>query len=151
MPGYGVTADGRVFKLVRTFKYDRRVPYEMKPRLDKDGYLIIGKMAKVHRLVAEAYIPNPDGKPHVAHNNGNPADNRVGNLRWATPAENHRDKRAHGTLLHGDTAPMAKLSSGQVVFFRSMAKAGVSHAELAKIAPVCRSVLSRAIRGETWK
>lgn len=123
----------------------------MTARPDKDGYQVTGKTLKVHRLVADAFIPNPDGKPQVAHNNGIRSDNRAANLRWATPSENLADRIAHGTHLQGDTCPASKLTSGQVVFYRNLAAAGFSHTELAKVAPVCRSVLSRAIRKETWK
>jgi len=52
-----------------------------------------GKDVLLHRVVAKAFVPNPDNKPYVDHINGLETDNRPANLRWATQSENQHNKR----------------------------------------------------------
>lgn len=97
-PDYAATADGRVFR-VTPYPFGRKVPFEMKPRQDSDGYQIIGRGLKVHRLVLEAFAGHaPDGAPEADHINRCRADNRIENLRWASVSLNRTNSAPRGAL-----------------------------------------------------
>jgi hypothetical protein len=64
-----------------------------KPQINRDGYKTINinsikKLFKVHRLVAHAFIPNPENKPCIDHIDNDRTNNRVENLRWCSFSEN---------------------------------------------------------------
>lgn len=102
---YQISNHGRVKSLER-FVYckSKTNPNRIKECIrktgsDKDGYHIVSLkksqktyIRKIHRLVATAFIPNPDHKEEVNHINGDKQDNRIDNLEWATTKENSRHR-----------------------------------------------------------
>src|SRR3990167_1365701 len=80
---------------------------------------------KIHRLVAEAFIPNPLNLPEVNHKNGNKGDNRIENLEWCTRAENLAHGRivspmANRKIKRGTQSPHAKLTEAKVLEIRKI-------------------------------
>ena len=70
--------------------------------------------ALVHRLVAQAFIPNPESKPQVNHDNGVKADCSLGNLEWNTSKENNEHAMTTGLTLPGSNAYKGKVAIGTV-------------------------------------
>lgn len=149
----------------------------MKPYMNQYGYMKVKLRIKgeqtgysVHRLVAQAFITNPDDKPQVNHINENKTDNRVSNLEWVTIREN----AVHGTRIQRITAntdyvkrvantdyvliarKQAKavtathLRSGEVLYFPSMREAQRNGFNSSAVSKCCKG--ERAYhKGYVWE
>jgi hypothetical protein len=131
----------------------------MKPQTSKDGYKKINLRRdnktfsfKTHRLVAKAFILNPDNLPEVNHIDGNKINNHVSNLEWIThaknmihAAENKLAKGANGIKNYG-----AKLTDSQVLEIRTL-KGTMYPKEICAIYGIKQSTICKILQGKLWK
>ena len=149
---YQISNYGRV----KSFKQKHRI---LTPSLDNQGYLRYGlklrgkeKRFTAHRLVAEAFLPNPDNKSDVNHIDGIKWNSCVSNLEWVTRSENI--KHAHDTGLnvapHAENHPCAKLTNEQAVYVRENPD-GLTIHQLATKFGISTRGISGIQRGETYR
>lgn len=154
-PDYQVSDVGEVRGFRKNWGRKSVDPVLLKQRRDSQGYLYVGlfppegkkKYLKVHRIVAMAFIPNPQGLPQVAHNDGDQLNNRLGNLRWTDKWGNAADRKKHGHCIDGARNPKAKLTAQDVAHIRASSESGPI---LAARFGVTRHTINNAKRGVTW-
>ncbi len=113
---YQVSNKGNVKSLLGRFK--NRPEIIMKPDTGKLGHKRVllshpvRKKLLVHRLVAEAFIPNIDNKPQINHIDNNPENNNIDNLKWCTASENLQHAQNQGRLF--DAQSKGGVSQGAI-------------------------------------
>lgn len=147
---YEVSTRGQVRSLTRVDRLGRlRVGIMLTPTglhhlhvtLSKEGRK---RQPTVHRLVAEAFIPNPEKLPMVLHWDDDPSNNRVENLRWGTSGVNRADAVRNGIRDGGS------LSEADVVEIRTRLTSGESQRTIATDYGVDQSNISHIARGRIW-
>lgn len=141
----------------------------LRPSRNGDGYLTVCLIKenrkstfRVNRLVALAFIPNPEYKLEVNHIDGNKENNCVDNLEWCDRSENERHAYAHGlkdrhpsdaTLAASKRAHMRKVVREDGIVFDSLREASAcmgSNDQGAAISKVCRGLRETA-HGYRWE
>ncbi len=119
-----------------------------------DGYKYVSNNLAVHRLVASAFIPNPEDKPLVNHIDGNRSNNVVPNLEWVTHSENSVHARDTGlrSKKGGGGRPVERIDrQGNVTLYPSIASASKdTGCPCSNISAVCSSK-KKSAGGYAWK
>jgi glycosyltransferase involved in cell wall biosynthesis len=127
-------------------------------REKEDGY-ITAHLSKnsnlsnkaVHRLVAKAFIPNPENLPEVNHKNGIKDDNRVENLEWVSSSDNQKHAYDTGLREVVGTHPNHTITEEEVIFLRKIYKKGnISMVKLGELFGISKSNACRIVNGEDW-
>lgn len=108
----------------------------------------------VHRLVAEAFIPNPSNKPQVNHIDGDKNNNNIENLEWCTASENmrHAFKEGLSVSLKGENSHNSKMTDEKVILLREMYDSGeFLLKELAEEFNISITVTWNIAKRNTWK
>ena len=131
---YQISNDGLVKSLHKIFEVGKGGFMEKeesirKIAVSKKGYSVcelsvngLRNTFQVHRLVAQAFIPNNDNKPQVNHIDGNKLNNNVENLEWCTNSENaiHAFKIGLKSRLFGEDNPNSKLNKTDIYAIRHL-------------------------------
>ena len=111
------------------------------------------KTFSIHRLVAQAFIPNPENKPYVNHIDSNPSNNKVNNLEWVTAKENVKHAMQKGRMSFfkkGENNKLAVLKDKDIILIRKM-NGKKTQKEIAKIFNISQCHVSEIVRRLQWK
>lgn len=160
---YEAASDGSIYSVRRVFihesGYEQIIPEkQMTTQLTETGYYRVAlttngrsKSYRAHRLVAAAFLPNPENLPEVNHLNADRTDNRVSNLEWCTKEQNRQHAvrlRCEGVL--GPRSASRKLNPEGVTHARRAFRDGAAYKQIADAYGVSVETIRDAIRGKTW-
>ncbi len=178
--GYDVSSHGRVrsWRVVKRLgnrlgsrSSRREIPRILKSYVSKEGYVVIGVggttngigriRPKMHRLVAEAFLPNPEGLPSVNHLTGLKTDNRLDGLAWASWKTQSKHAWEHGLHKRNRVEVAKKLNAGRrdyrdipdsmIRMIRNALKDGVSQSQIRRWSGLNYLTIQSIAVGRTYK
>lgn len=164
LPGFEVSNLGNARSLARDVNRNGKVFRKITGRVlskytnPKHGYVTVaikflggGRPERLHRLVAMAFIPNPQNLPSVDHIDFNKQNNRAENLQWISNEENALKtyRAGRGVFVRGSKHGVSKLKESDVVQIRLM---GATHkrSELAKMFMVSANTIGGILTNRIW-
>lgn len=156
-PKYEVSSLGRVRRCVGgTSTYAGKI---LKPKMHRFGYPRVTlrennvpRDFEVSRLMALVFLGKPPTSKHqAAHNDGNPKNNVLGNIRWATPKENNADKFRHGTAPIGSNNGMSKITERDAIKIRALRKRGLKLKEIGDKFGLSFQAISKIVNNQRWR
>lgn len=164
---YAVNNKGKVMRYGYVKKTPLGHPFYHEPKLLKSnsslrrGYPCVSlygdsghKVVPVHRLVAQAFIPNPKNMPEVNHKDGVRTNSNASNLEWCTRAENIQHALDTGLIKTGCAHKLSILTADQVRDIRMnciTSKRGYSQMDFARKYGVSRGCIKDVLYGRTYK
>lgn len=168
---YAVTDDGRVWSYPKKTGNNRsgrwlKISYSgLYHKVGLYDENMVCRHLNLHRLLAQAYIPNPDNLPQVNHINGDKTDNRLENLEWVTASQNSQHKWDTGLAVASRATRLAaaknisvankkrrKFIPAEILTIRAMVKSkNFSANQVAKCFKVSNGTINDIVHGKSYK
>ena len=156
---YQVSDMGRIYSFPKGNAMNHAGKF-MKPNINHKGYnyVILRKNGKqkmffIHRLVGNAFIPNPENLPEINHRFGNKDDNRASELEWNTHDQNMKHASKTGLMKgpQGMKCRSAKLTDQQVLEIRKKYIKGlITYQQLADEYKISTPIITNIINRKIW-